>query len=702
MRKRILAIIILIGILALFAACGGGSTVAPPSGGDNQQTGPLSGQDPGNLEDWADDVEFDPLPVLYRGIPPVPIDGEQSTSQVADGDFVVLGKDAMDYSQCEISGDAMIINPGAAAASNPDGIPAWALYRVSGLRGLEPQSLNVECRPAGFGHQYSVAVADYTTLEWFWFGPTSLPELEADLTMEGHRFVTNIGNLYFLVVCGGANTATHYQSTVVTGTGGGQDPPGAPARLVASKGEFADGVALTWLPGEGADYYEVWRKASNIVTFDGNGDPAGWPGDPDRPPGDPNFAPIEWEQIARAEATEYFDATALPGIIYMYKARSVNDVGVSAFSNIDEGWVFFEIPPPPPPAFEGIHGYVFGGFWRDDDNTFDPGTDPRWDDPDYPPDPGLPPDGTWPDLIPLEGATLTIAHANADGTRDGPVFTTQTNADGFYQFLGIPPGVYIIFAELEGWFFPEIYTFEVVVVDQSQQFDFIGCPDDGNPWEPEGIHGWVLGGTSIWRDDPGDPTDPRPDLVPLPDVRITFSGYETDQVELEVYTDEEGFYQVTEIAAGEYIVTAHLEGWYFDPPEHYVQVGERVPSVRLDFLGWLGDPPPPPDPDRSGIYGTAWGDYDDMLPAFMPLPGVLIILSGYPEEIVLGMAETDEQGQFAFPDLPPDQYLVSAHLEGWDFRPPDYLVELTADMPVAMVDFWGWQEGNSPPGDPER
>lgn len=714
MRNRIFALILIIGLLGLLAACGGGSTFQTPGGGDATPTiTPPSGQEQGSLEDWADNQDLTQSPVLYRGIPSVPVDGEHESSQLTDGDFVVLGKDALDYSQCEISGTAMIINPGTAAASNPDGIPAWAMYRVSGLRGLSPLSLNVECQPADLGDQYSVAVADYITLEWFWFGPTSLPELEADLTMDGHRFVTNIGNLYFLVVCGGTNTATHYQSTVVTGAPGGNEPPGAPARLAASKGEFPDGVALTWTPGDGADYYQIWRKATDIYTWDGGGDPGVRPGDPGlppddpdlRPPGDPNFAPIEWEQIARTEATQYFDATALPGLTFMYKVRAVNDVGMSAFSNIDEGWAFFEVPPPPPPMFEGIHGYVFGSLWLGD------GTDPNIDPLLPPGDPGLPPDGgngdpgvpPCPDLLPLTGATITVGEARTDGTWDGPVWTAETNADGFYQLLGVPPGVYVIFAELEGWFFPESFTFEVVVPDESQQFDFIGWPDEGRPWDdPAGVHGWVMNGTFLLSNEPPDPgTGPMPRMLPLPDVRITFSGLETDQIGAEVYTDENGFYQVTDIAPGEYIVSPYLAGWYFDPPEQIVIIGDEVPSMRIDFLGFPGDPPPPPDPDRTGIFGTAWGDYNDMLPAFEPLAGVEITLSAYPEEIVLAQYTTGEDGQFAFPNLAAGEYLVSANLAGWEFQPPDYLVELSGDMPLALLDFWGYEEGNFP-GDPDR
>ena len=679
MRERSIVVLAAFVLSWLLAACGGGSATLPPEDGSDNSTPVPSGQDQESLSDWVEDTQLDSQPVLYRGIPSVPLDGEQSTSQASDGDeFSVLGKDALDYSQCEVSGDAMIINPDGAAASNPDEIPAWALYRVSGLADVEPLSLNIECLPAGYGHQYSVAVADYTTLEWLWFGPVSFPELEADLSTQGHRFVTRLGNLYFLVVCAGENTATHSRSTVVVESGGGTSLPGAPAQLVASKGEFADGVALTWLAGEGAEYYEVWRKGADIFGPYPGGDLNLPPGDPGSDPPDPDT----WELLATSEATEYFDVSAVPGYVYMYKARAVNEVGMSAFSNVDEGWAYYEIPP----QLEGIHGYVYGSDWRINGDG-DPGIVPPGD-----PDGG---DPGWncPELIPLAGAAVTIALAEYnDGTIGTPIATAITNEDGFYQFLGIEPGAYTITAELTDWFFPEVYWFEVLVVDESMQFDFIGFPDDTKPWDPpEGIHGWVWGGDvfpfgGIWP-------DPQPGLEPLADVRITFSGLETDQVELEVYTDEEGFYQVTEIAAGSYIVTAYLEDWSFEPPMHLIEVGDEVPSICLNFYGYKGGIPDPPDPEppAAGIYGMAWGDYNDTLPAFMPLPGVTIYLSGYPEEILLGTAVTDEGGTFAFADLDPGSYLVSAELEGWYFQPPDYIIELTEAAPYATVDFWGYE-----------
>lgn len=467
MINRNVAAILILALLLLLTACGGGSTVEPPAGGDDPPAGneqdlatpAPSGQEPGTLQEWADDVVADPEPVLWRGLPSVPVDGEHETSQASDRpDFVVLGKDALDYSQCAISGDSMIINVGAVAEANPDGIPAWALYRIRGLQEVDPVSLNVECLPAGLGHQYSVAVADYTTLEWYWFGPVSLPELECDLKSVGHRFVTNIGNLYFLVVCGGTNVATHSRSTVFYEDGGGGNLPGAPARLVASKGEFIDGVALTWQAGEDAELYEVWRKGADVFgPFPGDpGIPP--PGDPGMPPpetdpdgdprNDPPPEPEDWRRIGSAEPTEYFDAAALPGWVYMYKVRAVNDVGMSAFSNIDEGWAFYEYPPPPP-MYDGIHGYVLGNYWRYEDGGNCPGTDPPPPGSDDWPDPGLPPDQPWPDLIPLAGATLTIAHPDASGERGDTVATTVSNEEGFYQFLGIEPGEYIITAELE-------------------------------------------------------------------------------------------------------------------------------------------------------------------------------------------------------------------------------------------------------------
>jgi hypothetical protein len=152
--------------------------------------------------------------ITGRPLPAVPQDEAKDSTDFTDGKHLVLGRDALDYSQCEIAGTAMVINPDGIAAGNAGNLPAWALYRITGLTDAAALSLNGGILPQDFDMGYRVAVADYITLDWVWLGPTSLPEYEFDLT-SARQFISDQGNLHFLVVCDGATTAVHYRSTVV-------------------------------------------------------------------------------------------------------------------------------------------------------------------------------------------------------------------------------------------------------------------------------------------------------------------------------------------------------------------------------------------------------------------------------------------------------------------------------------------------------
>jgi len=161
-----------------------------------------------------------------RPLPAVPSDDAKDIADFVDGKHLVLGRDALDFSQCEIAGTAMVINPGGIAAGNADSLPAWALYRITGLTDAAALSLNGDSLPRDFDMSYRVAVADYRTMEWCWLGPTSLPEYQFELSAE-HQFISDQGNLHFLLVCDGANSTAHYRSTVVLDDAGDTNQPPA-------------------------------------------------------------------------------------------------------------------------------------------------------------------------------------------------------------------------------------------------------------------------------------------------------------------------------------------------------------------------------------------------------------------------------------------------------------------------------------------
>jgi len=286
--SRLLPLILAIVVLA-FASCSGESTQL-----DN-------GNPAGDLPVVAGSDT--------NGLPGIPIDAGPRTESAlpGDGSATVLGKDYLTEQNGTVDGDALFLD---APAGDGEGHAAYGLYKLSGLSGKSAHSLMVECAP-GLEDQYFVGVADYTEGRWVWFGPTELPEFEIDLTGENHRFIAQLGNFYFIVVCHNGNSATHFQSTLFYGDDTGH-APGMPTELVASDGTHNDGVALHWNAGAGAAYYEIFRRTDGQEG--------------------------EFVKIGASEVTEFFDGTAAPGVVYLYKVRSVNEHGSSSFSNVDSGF----------------------------------------------------------------------------------------------------------------------------------------------------------------------------------------------------------------------------------------------------------------------------------------------------------------------------------------------------------------------------
>lgn len=302
-------------LLAAFAAasCGGG-TGSPAD----------AGQDSGlSAAQWAA-MNHGAAPPSSSGLPSFPYDNSGVRS-ASDAGGTVLGANFLLSDRCVVDGDSLHIN---VAGDNP-GMGGedmgWAMYRISGLSGQRALSLNVECLPDSLGNQYYVGVANYTHLSWDWYGPVEIPEAQIDLAQDNAAYISNLGNLYFVIACYGGSSATHSQSTVVTGNGGG-GLPGAPAGLFASKGEFPDGVQLTWGPGVNAAWYEVERRDPNGDA--NNGMPGG-----------------QWMQIGIAQDSSWFDPNLPAGVMFEYRVRSVNAAGVSDYSNTDFGFAYGGPPP---------------------------------------------------------------------------------------------------------------------------------------------------------------------------------------------------------------------------------------------------------------------------------------------------------------------------------------------------------------------
>jgi hypothetical protein len=225
----------------------------------------------------------------------------------------VLGKDFLQQYNGEVDGDALHLVSG-----DGEGGLAYGLYQLQGLAGKKPQTLSVENTPGAEG-EYFVGLANYSTQNWQWFGPFHLPEAEIRLGESEDRYITELGNFYFLILVKHGQSSTHHQTTLSYGESTGEgERPAAPFELRASDGEYPSSVKVNWAGGQGADFFEVWRRLDQAHGED-----------------------EAWVKIGTTEGHEFFDNEVEANVWYRYKARAVNGVGSSDYSNVDKGYAGF-------------------------------------------------------------------------------------------------------------------------------------------------------------------------------------------------------------------------------------------------------------------------------------------------------------------------------------------------------------------------
>lgn len=251
LRNLSIVFLLLAGIL-IFAACGGSTTLL---------------DDPDALADTAMPAVTEASGESMSGIPGIPLDSpDDAAAHTASSVPAGLGQDYIMMNGGYLDGTALVLENHPEYDPDSDTDPplelSYAMYKASGLEGMRPESLNIECIPGGLGQGYFVGIADYTTANWQWFGPVGFPEFELDLTEHTHQFVTNLGNMYFIIVVPPGNSATHYQYSVLSGPSDPGTQPGLPHHLVASDGQFPEQVRLSWLGGTGAAQYQIFRRAA--------------------------------------------------------------------------------------------------------------------------------------------------------------------------------------------------------------------------------------------------------------------------------------------------------------------------------------------------------------------------------------------------------------------------------------------------------
>lgn len=449
----------------------------------------------------------------FSGLPGIPLDtaDDRAAAEAAgdpagppppeQGQAVVLGKDYLQMALGVVEGDSLVLSSPAAEEETTGGLPelAYGLYKVPGMLGRRPLSLNIECTPAGLGQNYFVGMADYTNSKWHWFGPINLPEFQLDLRNINRQWVTNLGNAYFIIVCPPGMGATHAKTTVVYGMPQPGDPPGFPYKLVATDGQLAEKVGLSWTGGQGVSSYQIFRKPARHQA--------------------------EWTLLGETAETHFVDQPLPDYKLFYYRVRSVNANGNSAWSNVDSGFAgggedpciikgevatingepvpgvrvalvgcgeeamrltgpdgkffFGDLPPgqyivaPFKPEFDFAPQYAVADL-----------TAARLADLHFNALPEAPFHRIWgfvyeyqadaelgSRLSPMAGVTV---QAKLIGNPDSLV-TVESNADGFYHFEDLPEGIYAVRAVLDGYgFLPQFHEVVVNGHNRPDRRDFIG------------------------------------------------------------------------------------------------------------------------------------------------------------------------------------------------------------------------------------
>jgi len=696
---RVISISVLVAVLAIAVSCSGSGVSL------NDQ-----------FQQWAAAQDFTTsLGTDANGLPNIPMDsGEPARGVSTDApDYVVkLGSDFLQKLNAEVDGTSLVMQaPPESEGTDPD--IAYGLYQVSGLLDKRPVSMNIQCLPKLIDQPYYLGLADYTAGQWMWFGPIFTPEYELNLSEIHHQLVTQLGNMYFVLVSPPGCGATHSQTTIFFGAPTNGDLPGAPHGLIASDGASNEWVGLVWEPGARANHYEIWRCGPGGE----NQDPSGEPG---------------WQQIGASEVTEYLDTTVIPNVVYSYKVRSINVAGYSEFSNIDTGYAGENPPPPPPPpdgfvieggitwpVAEGVPGDPVPGvlvtlLGLQERVAQETNADGRFRFANLPagkyivvpaaPDKIFDP---WYRVVvvnqevpvghadfiaraeelacwrawgfayafisneagcvgfqPMAGVVMTIAAGEM-------TYTVETNADGYFVQTELPVGEYSVTPGKDGFTFtPEVGYGNIDGVVVQPPLYFIG--NAGDPPPPPPASG-VIEGIVRWHADPaGEP-------VPLAGAGVMLLGLQ-DEVWTE--TGQDGGFRFGDLPFGTYIVMPYCPQKGFDPQYSRVGLNAEHPGVAVCFTGFVTD-------NFHRVFGFLYSFGGEAPNHFLPMGGAHVTVTNPADGNTVETVETNTDGFYQAVELPIGSYVLTPSKDGYGFIPEFSDVTITGEAVPEPRNFLG-------------
>jgi protocatechuate 3,4-dioxygenase beta subunit len=251
----------------------------------------------------------------------------------------------------------------------------------------------------------------------------------------------------------------------------------------------------------------------------------------------------------------------------------------------------------------------------------------------------------------------------AEITIPGIYCVWYTDTSGYYLCGSLPPGLYLVNAQKEGYV-PETYPDSVMVIagENSPGIDFA--------LTPIGEYGSIS----------GQVTDEETGL-PIIMARVLAIGLD-NWCYGEAWSDTGGYYAIQNMCAGFYQVSASKIGYI---PETYpdsvmVIAGEDTPNIDLALS---------PAGPMGSISGTVT-DEETGLP--LPMAHVL----AYDSTFCAGDAWTDTAGYYLIQNLVASQYMVAVHKDGYEDEVYPESVTVEEGQNTPDIDF-----ALTPSGGPE-
>lgn len=256
--------------------------------------------------------------------------------------------------------------------------------------------------------------------------------------------------------------------------------------------------------------------------------------------------------------------------------------------------------------------------------------------------------------LPVIGAKVLLTAPNTTG---GSI-STFTDAQGKYSFRNIVPGIYGLSVQKEGfvtYFHPQPLTITSTTIIENLNISLI--PNNTT------VNAIVNGGVYQFS--------PNPVWSPIGGAKIIFSSVNGSAVT--TYSDSAGRYWIFNIPAGTYNVTCSREGYTTRTVNEF-----HLSPDTINILDFYLEP----------LLNTNFikGQVKNAVTQ-LPLPGINVGLAPNNMLPVIYTAVTDNEGRYAFYNVPPGSYRMTAFGEGFIPYTRQELLTVTSKTQISNLNF---------------